>query len=167
VPHAYRAPDYDTLVDSPILLGNPSVREFTVDGAPHYLVTEGGSGLFDEVRAARDLEAIVREYRRLWGSLPYDRYMFLNVLTESGGGLEHKSSTVLMASRWTTRTRRTYLAWLELASHELAHVWNVKRLRPVELGPFDYEDEAHTRSLWIAEGITDTTGQTRTRRTSR
>ena len=154
-PHHYRAADYDTLVDSPILIGNPAVYEFTVGGKRHYLVNEGEAGVFDGARAARDLETIVREHERMWGFLPYDKYLFLNVLTEVGGGLEHKNSTVLMASRWTTRTRRAYLGWLELAAHELFHAWNVKRLRPVELGPFDYENEVHTRSLWIAEGITD------------
>ncbi len=153
--HRYRAADYDTLVDSPILLGNPAVYEFTVDGKRHYLVNEGEAGVFDGARAARDLETLVREHQRMWGSLPYDKYLFLNLLTEAGGGLEHRNSTVLMASRWTTRTRRTYLGWLELAAHELFHVWNVKRLRPVELGPFDYENEVHTRSLWMAEGVTD------------
>lgn len=158
--HRYVAPDYDTLVDSPILLGNPAVYEFAVDGKPHYLINEGEAGVFDGARAARDLEAIVREHRRMWGQLPYDKYVILNVLTAvpgqfAGGGLEHKNSTVLMASPWATRTRAPYLAWLELASHEIFHVWNVKRLRPVELGPFEYESEVHTRSLWVAEGITE------------
>jgi predicted metalloprotease with PDZ domain len=77
------------------------------------------------------------------------------MITESGGGLEHKNSTVLMTNRWSTRTRRAYLAWLQLASHEYFHAWNIKRLRPAELGPFDYENENTTRSLWIAEGFTD------------
>jgi predicted metalloprotease with PDZ domain len=154
-PHRYRAPDFDTLADSPILIGNPAVYEFTVDGKKHYLVNEGEAGVFDGARAAKDLEAIVRENRRMWGSLPYDKYVFLNLLTEAGGGLEHRNSTTLMASRWATRTRGAYVNWLELASHEFLHAWNVKRLRPVELGPFDYETEVHTRSLWIAEGFTD------------
>ncbi len=154
-PHRYRAPDFDTLTDSPIVIGNPAVYEFTVDDKKHYLVNEGEGGVFDGARAAKDLEAIVREYRRMWGFLPYDRYLSLNLLTESGGGLEHKNSTVLMGTRWATRTRRAYNAWLDLASHEFFHVWNIKRLRPVELGPFDYENENHTRSLWIAEGVTD------------
>jgi predicted metalloprotease with PDZ domain len=153
--HHYRAPDYDTLVDSPIVVGNPAVHEFTVDGKKHYLVNQGEAGVFDGARAAKDVETIVREYRRMWGSLPYDRYLFLNMITEAGGGLEHKNSSVLMTSRWTTRTRRAYLDWLELASHEYFHAWNVKRLRPVELGPFNYEGENQTRSLWIAEGVTD------------
>ena len=154
-PHHYCAADYDTLVDSPILVGNPAVYDFTVDGVKHWLVNEGESGVFDGVRAARDVEAIVREHLRMWGSLPYDKYMFLNVITEGGGGLEHRNSAVLMASRWATRTRKTYVSWLELVSHEFFHVWNVKRLRPVELGPFEYERETHTRSLWAVEGVTE------------
>ena len=153
--HRYRAPDYDTLVDSPIVIGNPAVYDFEVDGKKHSLVNVGEAGVFDGARAAKDLETIVKEDRRLWGFLPYDRYVFFNMITESGGGLEHKNSTVLMTNRWSTRTRRAYLAWLELASHEYFHAWNVKRLRPAELGPFDYENENITRSLWIAEGFTD------------
>jgi predicted metalloprotease with PDZ domain len=153
--HRYRAPDYDTLVDSPILVGNAASYEFTVDGKRHLLVNEGEGGVFDGARAARDLEKVVREHRRMWGFLPYDQYVFFNLLTESSGGLEHKNSNVLMASRWATRTRPAYVSWLELASHEYFHAWNVKRLRPVELGPFNYEREVPTRSLWIAEGITD------------
>ena len=90
------------------------------------------------------------------GAVPYDDYTFiLHLAPGAYGGLEHKNSTVLMGSRWATRTRRAYLNWLDLASHEFFHAWNVKRLRPVELGPFDYENEVHTKSLWIAEGITD------------
>ncbi len=156
--HRYRAPDFDTLVDSPIVIGNPAVYEFTVDDKKHYLANVGEAGVFEGARAAKDLETIVREHRRMWGSLPYDKYVFLNMLTmvtEGGGGLEHKNSTLLMANRFTTRTRRSYLAWLELASHECFHAWNVKRLRPAELGPFNYEEEVLTRSLWVAEGVTD------------
>jgi len=154
-PHRYYAPDYDTLVDSPILVGNPSVYEFEIDGVTHLLANEGESGVFDGARAVRDVEAIVREHQRMWGKLPYEKYVFLNLITEGGGGLEHRNSAVLMTSRWATRTRKAYLGWLELASHEFFHVWNIKRLHPIELGPFDYEREAYTRSLWAVEGITE------------
>lgn len=160
--HRYRAPDFDTLVDSPIVVGNPAVYEFTVDDKKHYLVNTGEAGVFEGARAAKDLETIVREHRRMWRTLPYDKYVFFNMLTlvtGGGGGIEHKNSTMLMASRWATRTRRSYLGWLELASHEFFHAWNVKRLRPVELGPFNYEDEVLTRSLWMAEGVTDYYGE--------
>ena len=158
--HRYRAPDYDTLIDSPILVGNPAVYEFTVGGVRHYLANIGEAGVFDGARAALDLEALVATQLRMWGSLPYDRYVFMNVLTAvpgqiPGGGLEHKNSTLLIAGRFATRTRPSYLGWLELASHELFHAWNVKRLRPVELGPFDYDGEVLTRSLWVVEGVTD------------
>jgi predicted metalloprotease with PDZ domain len=156
--HRYRAADFDMLVDSPIVVGNPAVHEFDVDGKKHYLVDEGEAGVFDGPQAARDLQTLVREHRRMWGALPYDKYVFFNLLTtttDGVGGLEHKNSVVLMTNRWVTRTRRAYVAWLETASHEFFHAWNVKRLRPVELGPFDYENEVLTKSLWISEGITD------------
>jgi predicted metalloprotease with PDZ domain len=153
--HHYRAPDYDTLVDSPIVIGNPAVYDFEVGGKKHSLVNVGEGGVFDGARAAKDLERIVKQDLAFWGSLPYDRYIFFNMITESGGGLEHKNSTVLMTNRWATRTRKAYLGWLQLASHEYFHAWNVKRLRPAELGPFDYENENITRSLWIVEGFTD------------
>ncbi len=153
-PHKYLAADFDTLVDCPIYLGNPAVYEFVIDGKSHLLVNEGENGVWDGPRSARDVEAIVKAARGLWGQLPYDKYVFFNLLVESGGGLEHKNSTVLMASRWSTRTRPAYLGWLDLASHEFFHTWNVKRLRPVELGPFDYESEILTKSLWLAEGVT-------------
>ncbi len=153
-PHAFRADDFDTLVDCPIYAGNAAVYEFKVDGKPHLLVNEGEAGIWDGPRSARDVEAIVKAQRDFWGSLPYDKYIFFNILSETGGGLEHKNSTLLMASRWATRKRSSYLAWLNLVSHEFFHTWNVKRMRPVELGPFDYENEVHTPSLWIAEGIT-------------
>ena len=92
-----------------------------------------------------------------------DQWVCINLMTETGGGLEHADSAVLMTSRWATRTRKTYLGWLELASHELFHVWNGKRLRPNALGPFDYERETHTHSLWVVEGITDYYGDRRHR----
>ena len=153
--HAFCATSFDMLVDSPILLGSPAVYDFEIEGRMHRLVNEGEAGVFDGARAARDFESIAREHHRFWGTVPYSSYVCLNLITESGGGLEHCNSAVLMTSRWATRTRKAYLGWLELLSHELFHVWNGKRLRPVALGPFDYEREAHTRGLWVVEGITD------------
>jgi len=153
-PHRYRAPDYETLVDSPIVAGNPAVHEFAVEGKPHYLVDVGEDGVFDGDRAAEDLARIVREDAKLWGGLPYEKYLFLNLLTGGRGGMEHGNSTALMSDRWNTRTRRNYLRWLDLASHEFFHAWNVKRLRPAELTPGEYETEPYTTSLGIAEGFT-------------
>lgn len=154
-PHRYRAPDFDHLVDSPLLLGRPEVRTWRFRDREHVLADQGGMGLWDGERAVADLKKLVEVHAEFWGGeLPYDRYVFINVLSGARGGLEHHNSTVLMHSRWAQGQREDYLNWLRLASHEFFHTWNVKRLRPVELGPFDYEREVHTRSLWIAEGVT-------------
>ncbi len=155
--HAYRAESFDTLVDSPIYAGNPEIHRFEAGGRAHLLVDEGTGGddaIWDGERAAADLARLAEEEIALWGTAPYSRYVFFNLLTEESGGLEHESSTVLMTSRWKARTREGRLDWLSLAAHELFHAWNVKRLRPVELDRFDYEREVHTEGLWMAEGIT-------------
>ena len=154
-PNHYVAPDYDTLVDSPIVAGNPAIHRFTVSGKPHLLVDVGEGGAFDGARAAQDLAKVVAAEERFWGALPYEKYVFFNVLTGSGGAIEHKNSVMMMSSRWATGTRERYVRWLSTSAHEFFHLWNVKRLRPIELGPFDYEHENYPRSLWVAEGLTD------------
>ena len=150
----YRAADYDQLVDSPILAGPLDVHEFRVRGARHDLVDVGDTAGFDGRRAASDLGRIVAQNARFWGGLPYHHYVFLNVFRRGGGGLEHASSTLLTANAARTRDPRGYLGWLSFVSHEYLHAYNVKRLRPVELGPFDYEHAVPTSGLWIAEGLT-------------
>jgi predicted metalloprotease with PDZ domain len=163
-PHAYRAEDFDTLVDSPIVAGNPVVRTFQVAGKAHHLVLEGDPSLFDADRAAVDLQQIVEAGVAAMGPFEYPHYFFLNMVVEAGGGLEHKNSFLTMSNRFVTRTRGPYINWLSLAAHEYFHNWNIKRLRPVELGPFDYETENYTKSLWVAEGVTDYYGALLVRR---
>ncbi|HEV7515500.1 MAG TPA: hypothetical protein VGR07_04300, partial [Thermoanaerobaculia bacterium] len=102
--HTYRAVDYDTLVDSPIYAGNAQVHKIEVAGKQHLLVDEGGEGVWNGAKAAAELAKLVREEIAFWGFAPYPRYIFFNLLTEEGGGLEHKDSTVLMSSRFRTRT---------------------------------------------------------------
>jgi predicted metalloprotease with PDZ domain len=153
--NTFRADDFDTLIDSPIIIGNPVVREFTVDGKRHALVLEGDPSFFDADRAAADVQKIVVAAKGVMGPYLYPHYYFLNMVTEAGGGLEHKNSFLGMSSRYATRTHRSYLGWLGLISHEYFHNWNIKRLRPVELGPFDYENENYVRMLWVGEGFTD------------
>jgi predicted metalloprotease with PDZ domain len=152
--HAFTASDYDTLVDSPVYVGTGRVYDFPVDGVPHRLLHHGGEGVWDDERSVADVRKIVEVQRDFWGSLPYEHYDFINLIVEAGGGLEHANSTVLMTSRWRTSTRKGYLGWLGLVSHELFHAWNVKRLHPSELSRFAYEREVYSRNLWIAEGIT-------------
>ncbi len=152
--HAYVADDFDTLVDSPIYAGNARTYPFEVAGKTHLLVNEGEDSVWDGPRSAADAKKIVQTEVDFWGVAPYPRYVIFNLLTENGGGLEHKDACTLMSTRWRARTREGYLEWLGLVGHEFFHAWNGKRLRPVELGPFDYEREVYTPSLWVVEGFT-------------
>ncbi len=152
---AFRAADFDTIVDSPIVIGNPVTREFTVDGKKHVVLFEGDTAFVDADRAVADVEKVVQAGRNVMGSLPYPHYYFMTMVTEQGGALEHKNSYLGMTGRYVTRTRGAYLGWLGTLAHEYFHNWNVKRLRPVELGPFDYEHENYVKTLWVAEGFTD------------
>jgi predicted metalloprotease with PDZ domain len=162
--HHYRAADYEELLDSPIIAGNPATHEFRVDGKLHRLVNVGEKGSWDGPRSAADLAKIVEAQRKIWGSLPYESYTFFNILNGRGGGMEHSASTVMMAAHDATKKRESYLRWLGLASHEFFHTWNVKRLRPREITPGEYEEEQYTTSLGIAEGFTSYYGAVALRR---
>jgi predicted metalloprotease with PDZ domain len=156
-PSHFRAADYETLVDSPIMAGDLGVREFSIAGKPHYVVSVGDVAGWDGERAARDLGTFVQEVQRFWGFLPYDKYVFLLVFRQGGGGLEHKNSTLsTVSARPAAPSAGANAMWpgIGLLSHEYFHLFNVKRLRPVELGPFDFEHGPRTGSLWIAEGVT-------------
>lgn len=150
----FAASSFDELVDSPILCGNPNIYSFEVGDREHLLVSIGEGEVWDGAATAEDLKKIVAEHHQLWGVVPYPRYIFFNLLVETGGGLEHDNSTVMMISRWYYRDREKYVRWLGLASHEFFHTWNVRRLRPRPLVEYDYENEVYLRSLWIAEGVT-------------
>ena len=151
---SYIAQSYDQLLDCPILFGNIDVHPFTAGDTQHWLVQAGDRRFWDTQQSLEDLKKIVEVQQDFWGTTPYKNYTFMNLVTNTRGGLEHKNSTVMMTSRFATQVRDKYVDWLSLASHEFFHTWNVKRLRPKALGPFDYENEVYTKSLWVAEGIT-------------
>lgn len=153
--NTFLAPDYDTLVDSPIVAGSPSVYEFSVRERPHYLVNVRERGVWNGPQAARDLAKVADTIAKFWGDIPFHRFYFFNVIGSTKNGLEHNNSTLLNIPLDSTATREGFLDFLSLASHEYFHAWNVKRLRPIELGPFDYENEVYTRALWFVEGLTD------------
>ncbi len=152
--YEFVADSFDEIVDSPVVAGMIEVFSFESGGVEHKLVNAGDSRMWDGTQAASDLKQIVQQHQRMWGEIPYDRYLFLNVIGEGGGGLEHDNSCLLVSSRWSFRERGRYVGWLSLCSHEFFHTWNVRRLRPKSLVEYDYENEVYTRSLWVAEGVT-------------
>jgi predicted metalloprotease with PDZ domain len=150
----FLANGYDDLLDSPIVFGDISEHQFQAGGKPHVLVQAGDRRYWALATSLRDAAKVVQAVQDFWGQVPYDSYHIMNLITDTRGGLEHLDSTVIMTSRFATEDRDKYVEWLALLCHEHFHAWNVKRLRPKALGPFDYEKEVMTPSLWVAEGVT-------------
>jgi len=160
----YTAADYDQLVDSPTEIGTHKLLEFTVRGKPHR-VAIWGQYEFDDTRLKNDLAKIVEVSAAIFGDLPYEHYTFIvHVQPGIGGGTEHLNSNVSMARPETFKSEREYKSFLGLESHEYFHHWNVKRIRPLALGPFDYQRENYTRGLWVSEGVTSYYGDLLLRR---
>ncbi len=150
--NTFRAENFDILYDSPFEVSDFKEIRFTVMGKPHrYVVT--GEGNYDLELMAKDTEKIIIESSKIFGDLPYNDYLLI-VNTRGGGGLEHLNSTALQWNRFGFKPESRYKAFLNLVAHEFFHAWNVKRIRPDVLGPFDYENENYTRLLWVAEGTT-------------
>ncbi len=150
----YEFPDYDVLADSPLEIGNHEVLTFMAAGVPHE-VAMYGPGNFEPDRLLADMKKVAETAVRIFGELPVKRYVFIvHNLQRSGGGLEHLNSTTLQTTRNGYGTESGYAGFMNLVAHEYFHLWNVKRLRPEPLGPFDYSRENYTSLLWVAEGFT-------------
>ena len=150
----YKAASYDELADSPIEIGNQKVLEFTANGTPHQ-VAMYGTYTVDEPKLLADLKKVCEEAYRVVGKNPLDHYLFIvHNIERGGGGLEHLYSTTLEVGRTVYNTEAGYKSFLGLAAHEYFHLWNVKRIRPVALGPFNYDQENYTHMLWVSEGMT-------------
>lgn len=150
----WTATDYDELADSPFELGPHEQLSFEVNGVTHHMVMAGESDV-DSEQLLKDVTTICTEVASIFGQMPFDDYMFIFLLVDSGGGgLEHKNSSVCMSNRWDLVKPKNYRRFLSLVAHEYFHAWNVKRFRPEALGPFDYDTENYTPDLWVAEGIT-------------
>lgn len=150
----YEAENYDVLADSPIEIGNQKVLEFEIQNIKHYIALTGRSNYNDET-LIKDFKRIAEAQINFFGDIPYKHYTYICHLVEKGGGgLEHLNSFAVQFPRWAFTDEKLYKQFLGLVSHEFFHLWNVKRIRPAELGPFDYDNENHTTGLWVAEGWT-------------
>jgi predicted metalloprotease with PDZ domain len=153
--NTFSAENFDILYDSPFEVSNFKVLSFEVKGIPHRIVIDG-EGNYDPERMRRDVQKIVETEAALMGEIPYKDYTFiLHLRSTGGGGLEHLNSTALGYPRFAFRPEQGYKGFLGLVAHEFFHLWNVKRIRPDALGPFDYTGENYTKLLWVAEGGTD------------
>ncbi len=178
---SYRAENYDALVDCPVEMGNFWSARFEACGIPHRFVVAGATESFDGDKLVADTQAICEAEIRFWhgaqaqagasksdNPIPFQRYLFLlNAVNDGYGGLEHRSSTVLICTRkdLPRKPRQTlappvhkqpegYTTLMGLISHEYFHTWNVKRLRPAEFARYDYTRENYTELLWFFEGFT-------------
>lgn len=147
------APDFDVLYDSPILMGNlDSLPVFTVKGKPHYFVAFK-PGEFDRTAFIRDLQKIVAAGVDIIGDIPYPFYIFLG-LGAGPGGIEHLNSACVSFNGKGLNTEGGKIGMYSFLAHEYFHHYNVKRIRPIELGPFDYDKGSKTKMLWFSEGLT-------------
>ncbi|MCK0507771.1 M61 family metallopeptidase [Aromatoleum anaerobium] len=157
----YRADSYDELVDHPVEMGTFTHEVFEAAGVPHEIALTGRHDC-DTRRLCADLARICAWQIELFGlPAPVDRYLFLTMVVGDGyGGLEHRASTALLASRndlpypGMNGLPDGYKTFLGLCSHEYFHTWNVKRIRPAAFTPYDLRSENYTRLLWAFEGFT-------------
>lgn len=149
----FKADDYDVLADNPVTYGKFELDKYMVNGKPHYIAYRGAATKdVDRAYVIKACEFITKMQGDFFGGLPYNKYVWhfaVNGGADGAGGLEHLSSTeISMAAGVGPGVVSVY-------SHEFFHLWNVKRIRSMVLGPFDYTTLPQTGALWWLEGVTD------------
>jgi predicted metalloprotease with PDZ domain len=166
--HTFRATDYNWFADAPFEISDFAEKDFQVLGTTYHVIVHDAEGRKDFAKFVQDIqkfvETIVPMFQPVTGgeqAAPFKEYWFLfHVRPNSGGGLEHLNSTQIdFSTDWDSTDPvpgygNQYNLKLFVSAHEFFHAWNVKRLRPRPLGPFDYSQMVHTLSLWISEGLT-------------
>ena len=150
--NTFTAANFDILYDCPIYVGNQEVIAFEIDGIPYKLAVDGTDD-FNRETAVSVLKRIVEAATGVVGEVPYKHYTFI-MMGEGMGGLEHQNSMAVFTSMPKGDDPNDYKRWLAFISHEFFHLYNVKAIRPIALGPFDYDKENPTNMLWFSEGGT-------------
>jgi predicted metalloprotease with PDZ domain len=149
----FTAPDFDILYDSPLLIGNlEKLPSFYVDGIEHRF-TAFKPGEFNRENFISGLKSVVEAAVGIIGEIPYERYTFIGI-GPGAGGIEHLNNTTVSFDGSRLDNRNSFNGMMSFLAHEYFHNYNVKRIRPFELGPFDYSRENRTNLLWVAEGLT-------------
>jgi predicted metalloprotease with PDZ domain len=166
--HEWQFPNWDVMIDAPTEIGPDWTEDwFDVGGKKyrvmvHSLGDEGGK----RPVLVREIARIVRAETAMWGPPEFDSYTFMIHFAaddHSGDGMEHLTSTQIIQPGALADSGMLEDT-LDTVAHEFFHVWNVKRLRPLELGPWDFTRPANTRGLWVAEGFTNYYGHLMQRR---
>jgi predicted metalloprotease with PDZ domain len=167
--HTFAAADYNWFADAPFEISDFAEKDFEVLGTTYHVIVHDVENKKDFTKFANDLQKTVATIVPLFQSVtgtpqaaPFKDYYFIfHIWPQTGGGLEHLNSTQInFTTDWDSTeplpgtTLNQYDLKLFVAAHEFFHAWNVKRLRPLPLGPFDYTQMVHTPSLWISEGLT-------------
>jgi predicted metalloprotease with PDZ domain len=166
--HTFRADDYNWFADAPLEISDFVEKDFQVLGTTYHVIVHDVEDRKDFAKFTQDtqkfVETIVPMFASVTGAAqaaPFKDYWFLfHVWPNTGGGLEHLNSTQInFSTGWDSQEAvpgygTQYNLKLFVTAHEFFHAWNVKRLRPLPLGPFDYSQMVHTPSLWISEGVT-------------
>jgi predicted metalloprotease with PDZ domain len=153
----FTAPDYDTLVDQPTLMGQFDVTRFIVEGKPHDFVANP-AGVFSAEKTRTligHLTKLAETQGKIFGGLPYRRFVYFYLFRPAEASatvLEHQNSYVALMNAGAQAQPDDMAVQ---ASHEFFHVWNVKRIRPVQMWPYDYARENETPLLWVSEGFTN------------
>lgn len=149
----FSASNFDVLYDCPILIGElDELPSFDVKGVKHRFIGYK-LGDFDKKAFMNDLKKIVEAAVQMMEDIPYKEYTFI-AIGPGPGGIEHLNSTSFGFTGESLKTREGRIRMYSFLAHEYYHHYNVKRIRPVELGPFDYDRENRTNMLWVSEGIT-------------
>ncbi|MGJ5641320.1 M61 family metallopeptidase [Formosa sp. S-31] len=151
--HTYYAENFDVLYDSPIYIGNQKVISFQHENKSYTMGLATPEGL-DEKTFVADVKTIISTTTELMGHVPYENYCFI-MMEQGGGGLEHlNSQAVFTNGDFLFSSGKSYTDFMNFITHEYFHLYNVKAIRPIELGPFDYSKENYTEMLWVSEGLT-------------
>ena len=149
----FTAKNVDVFYDSPIYLGNQKIIDFVHEGKTYSLGIATPEGLNEE-KFASDLKKIMSATTSIMKKVPYDYYSYI-MMEAGGGGLEHWNSQAIFTNgTFDFKSKEEYTDFLNFVTHEYFHLYNVKAIRPVELGPFDYNKENYTSMLWVSEGFT-------------
>ena len=135
-----------------MLIGSQETLGFDVQRKWHTVAIENMPAAVDRPRMLADLKKMVETAATLMGDLPYAHYAFL-MMGNGSGGIEHANSSANSFDGESLADEGGYRRWLSFICHEYFHHYNVKRIRPMALGPFDYSAENLTDMLWVSEGL--------------